>query len=139
MKTLQTVTGRASAQSARTILLTIGCLAFAGPLLSQQPAAAAKSGGDPNKLYLQGELPLSVSYAGAPATVAALASGQLKPLALASGDLDGDGVDDLITGYASANGGVLVIHRGNLDAFAPQSQASWQAIAADCFARWEDC
>jgi len=133
VKTLQTVTGRASAQSARTILLTIGCLAFAGPLLSQQPAAAMKSGGDPNKLYLQGELPLSVSYAGAPATVAALASGQLKPLALASGDLDGDGVDDLIAGYASANGGVLVIHRGNLDAFAPQSQASWQAIAEGRF------
>jgi len=133
VKTLQTVKGRASAQSARTILLTIGCLAFAGPLLSQQPAAATKSSGDPNKLYLQGELPLSVSYAGAPAAVAALASGQLKPLALASGDLDGDGVDDLIAGYASANGGVLVIHRGNLDAFAPQSQASWQAIAEGRF------
>jgi len=133
VKTLRSVTGRASAQSARTILLTIGCLAFAGPLLSQQPAAAAKSAGDPNKLYLQGELPLSVSYAGAPAAVAALASGQLKPLALASGDLDGDGVDDLIAGYASANGGVLVIHRGNLDAFAPQSQASWQAIAEGRF------
>jgi hypothetical protein len=133
VKTLRTVTGRASAQSARTILLTIGCLAFAGPLLSQQPAATAKSGGAPNKLYLQGERPLGVSYAGAPAAVAALAAGQLKPLALASGDLDGDGVEDLVAGYASATGGVLVIHRGNLDAFAPQSQASWQAIAEGRF------
>src|SRR6202795_4350124 len=32
VKTLQTVTGRASAHSARTMLLTIGCLAFAGAL-----------------------------------------------------------------------------------------------------------
>jgi uncharacterized repeat protein (TIGR01451 family) len=133
VNTIQSVSGRASAHSVRTILLTLGCLAFAGPVLSQQPAVAPKSGGDPNKLYLQGERSLSVSYSGSPAAVQALASGQLKALALASGDLDGDGVEDLIAGYASLNGGILVIHRGNLDAFAPQSQASWQAIGEGRF------
>jgi uncharacterized repeat protein (TIGR01451 family) len=133
VNTIQSVCGRASAHSVRTILFTLGCLAFAGPLLSQQPAAAAKSGGDPNKLYLQGERSLGVSYSGSPAAVQALASGQLKALTLASGDLDGDGVEDLLAGYASANGGFLVIHRGNLDAFAPQSQASWQAIGEGRF------
>lgn len=108
-------------------------MAFAGPLLSQQLAGASKSGGDPHKLYLQGERAISLSYSGKPATVQALASGQLKPLALTTGDLDGDGVEDLVAGYASANGGVLVIHRGNLDAFAPQSHASWQAIGEGRF------
>jgi uncharacterized repeat protein (TIGR01451 family) len=111
----------------------LGFLALAGPVLSQQPAAVRKPAGDPNKLYLQGERSLSVSYVGAPAAVQALSSGQLKPLALASADLDGDGVEDLIAGYATGNGGVLVIHRGNLDAFAPQSQASWQAIGEGRF------
>src|SRR4029077_10129571 len=94
---------------------------------------AVKSGVNPNKLYLQGERALGLSYSGSAEAVQALASGQLKPLALASGDLDGDGVEDLVAGYASANGGVLVIHRGNLDAFAPQSEASWQAIGEGRF------
>jgi len=72
------------------------------------------SRGDPNKLYLQGERSISLSYSGAPAAVQALASSQLKALSLAAGDLDGDGVEDLVAGYASAHGGVLVIHRGKL-------------------------
>lgn len=133
MKTILSVVGCASAHPARTLLLMLGCLSFALPVLSQQTTAAVKPSGDPNKLYLQGERALSVAYAGKPATVQALAAGQLKPLALVAGDLDGDGVDDLVAGYASANGGVLVIHRGNLDAFAPQSQASWQAIGEGRF------
>ncbi|HWY76631.1 MAG TPA: right-handed parallel beta-helix repeat-containing protein, partial [Verrucomicrobiae bacterium] len=133
MNTIQSVIGRASAFSVRTLCLMLGCLAFAWPLVSQQPAAALHPGGDPNKLYLQGERSLSVSYLGEPTAVQALSAGQLKPLALATGDLDGDGIEDLVAGYASANGGVLVIHRGNLDAFAPQSEGSWQAIGEGRF------
>src|SRR5262249_49882520 len=35
----------------------------------------------------------------------------------------------LVCGYASASAGIISVHRGNLDAFAPQSQQSFQAIA----------
>ena len=39
--------------------------------------------------------------------------------------MDEDGIPDLLVGYA----GHISIQRGNLDAFAPQSDASFQAIA----------
>jgi uncharacterized repeat protein (TIGR01451 family) len=72
------------------------------------------------------------SYQGRPETVAKLQSGA-APLAMASADFDRDGIADLVIGYASSNGGILALHRGNLDAFAPQSHASWQAIARNQF------
>jgi len=40
-----------------------------------------------------------------------------------------DGVADLVTGYGTTEGGVLSIQRGNLDAFAQQSDASFQAVS----------
>ena len=52
---------------------------------------------------------------------------------MASADLDGDGVADLVVGFAHSGGGILALHRGNLDAFAPQSHASWLAIAHEHF------
>src|SRR5262249_31086988 len=39
-----------------------------------------------------------------------------------------DGVQDLVVGYGTKTGGIIAIHRGNLDAFAPQSQASFEGI-----------
>jgi hypothetical protein len=36
-------------------------------------------------------------------------------------------------GYSTPGGGVVVLHRGNLDAFAPQSEASFEAIANSKF------
>ena len=38
-----------------------------------------------------------------------------RPLSLAAGDLDGDGVDDLVTGWGSSGGGALAIYTGNPD------------------------
>lgn len=46
---------------------------------------------------------------------------EIRPVSLAAGDLDGDGVPDLIVGFASENGGVLVIQRGNIDAIYPNA------------------
>jgi len=79
-------------------------------------------------IWLDKEKPLAVQFVGDPIAVKALGSSDAQPLAMASGDIDADGIDDLAVGYATSNGGVLVVHRGNLDAFAPQSQASFEAI-----------
>jgi len=55
---------------------------------------------------------------------AALSPAAVQPLALTTGDVDEDGIPDLLVGYA----GQISILRGNVDAFAPQSDASFQAI-----------
>ncbi|HZD95692.1 MAG TPA: CSLREA domain-containing protein, partial [Candidatus Sulfotelmatobacter sp.] len=51
-------------------------------------------------------------------------SAATQPIALISADVDEDGIPDLLVGY----NGYLGIQRGNVDAFAPQSDASFQAI-----------
>jgi len=75
---------------------------------------------------------IPTSYKGRAETIAKLRSGA-APLAMASADFDRDGIADLVIGYAHSSGGILAVHRGNLDAFAPQSQASWLAIAHNQF------
>src|SRR5205807_3828541 len=73
---------------------------------------------------------LPMQSGGGPAGAAALAghaavvSAGAQPLSLTTGDVDEDGIADLLLGYA----GHVSIQRGNLDAFAPQSDASFQAI-----------
>jgi hypothetical protein len=51
----------------------------------------------------------------------ALMSGEARPLAMATADFDEDGVADLIAGYAGAGGGIVSLHRGNVDALYPNS------------------
>src|SRR5215472_8498511 len=109
-----------------------------------------QSGPTGPKIWLQDNQPLQVVYHAATASSASrvasgteqnanltaaqvLTSGQAQPLALAKGDFDADGVEGLVVGYAAPGGGILAIHRGNLDAFAPQSDASFQAIARGQF------
>ena len=81
---------------------------------------------------LQSARHVPTSYEGRPETVAKLQSGA-APLAMASADFNRDGIADLVIGYAHSSGGILAVHRGNLDAFAPQSHASWLAIAHEQF------
>ncbi|HEV1996486.1 MAG TPA: FG-GAP-like repeat-containing protein [Candidatus Acidoferrum sp.] len=116
----------------------LACLVFVTGLASQQNTPSGP------RIWLQEPRSLPVKYVAAAvgassgATVAAqnvndgaaqiLASGQGQPLAMIAGDFDRDGVNDLVVGYAVPGGGILAFHRGNLDAFAPQSDASFQAI-----------
>ena len=51
-------------------------------------------------------------------------SGTARPLTLASGDFDGDGVEDLICGFATADGGLVKLYAGNVDAIFPHSPVS---------------
>src|SRR6266849_8392124 len=82
---------------------------------------------------LQAAKHVPTTYGGRAGTVAKLQSGAATPLAMASADFDSDGVADLVIGYSHSGGGILALHRGNLDAFAPQSHASWLAIAHEQF------
>ncbi|HEY1464868.1 MAG TPA: hypothetical protein VGF44_15740, partial [Terriglobales bacterium] len=66
-------------------------------------------------------------------SVQLLMSGQAAPVSLASADFDEDGINDLAVGYSAPTGGLLVVHRGNIDAFAPQSAASLKAIGQSQF------
>jgi len=47
-----------------------------------------------------------------------------SPRVAAAADFDGDGIGDLVVAYDNA----LAIHRGDINAFAPQTDAAWQAI-----------
>src|SRR5439155_16493744 len=42
-------------------------------------------------------------------------------LTLATADFDEDGVPDLVAGFAAPGGGLLVLHRGNVDALFPNA------------------
>jgi uncharacterized repeat protein (TIGR01451 family) len=80
------------------------------------------------KIWLADNQPVPVKTNGAATLSQALAAGQIQPLSLATADVDGDGVADLVAGFSTPTGGMIVFHRGNLDAFAPQSKASLDAI-----------
>ncbi len=74
------------------------------------------------KLYFDHAFQVETRYHGASLE-------RVTPLSLASDDFDVDGVRDLAVGLATPSGGVIAIHRGNLDAFAPQSDTSFRTMA----------
>lgn len=95
-----------------------------------QANAAAKG----HQVAIQDAQAVAVDFVGPVSVLQALESGKAQPLSLARGDLDEDGIEDLVTGYSAPNGqGIVVLYRGNLDAFAPQSQGSWLAIGRNEF------
>jgi uncharacterized repeat protein (TIGR01451 family) len=85
------------------------------------------------KIWLGDNQALPVKAVGAPSLAQSVAAGQAQPTAMATADVDGDGVADMIAGFSAPGGGAIVIHRGNMDAFAPQSNASFQAIGRGQF------
>ena len=57
----------------------------------------------------------------------------LQARSLASGDVDGDGFPDLVSGYSTDSGGVITLHRGNREAWAPSTPESLALVAAGGF------
>ena len=112
------------------------------PLLAAGPAPVQNGPSGP-RIWLQENQPLPVQHIPvalsngqgmAVADSSALSGmGQGQPVSMASADLDADGFDDLLVGYSAGAGGFISIHRGNIDAFAPQSDASFQAIGRGQF------
>ena len=79
-------------------------------------------------IYLGESLKLPVSYMGDAYAIECLTSGNARSLSMTAEDLDRDGVDDLAIGYGTSHGGIIAAHRGNPDAFAPQSREAFEAI-----------
>jgi hypothetical protein len=66
------------------------------------------------------------SYSGDASLVSQLQANQARPVSLAAADLDGDGVPDLLSGFAAQSGGIISVSRGNVDSIYPNSR---QALA----------
>jgi len=91
------------------------------------------------RIWIQDAQPLQVTFdspaIGAPTRVAqTFAGGKAQPLTLVNGRFyEEDGIEGMAVGYATASGGAVALYRGNLDAFAPQSEESFLAIGQGRF------
>ncbi len=68
---------------------------------------------NPSISFRFGDIP--AAYAKRPGLQEVAEQGLGQSLALAAGDFDEDGMPDLITGHAGPAGGVLALHRGNVE------------------------
>ncbi len=103
-----------------------------GPKPQATSATAANAGGGV-RVWLDAPRTLASRAAGISVPAVTTAGAQAQPLALAAGDFDENGVEDLVAAYGAGTAGSLAIYRGNLDAFAPQSKASFDGIAKGQF------
>src|SRR5258708_30113817 len=97
----------------------------AGPAPQQAPQGP--------HIYVEVSEEVQVGHGGEAEAVQSRVGGGGRAWAGACADVDEDGVADLLVGYGTPTGGAVVLHRGNLDAFAPQSHASFLAIARGDF------
>jgi uncharacterized repeat protein (TIGR01451 family) len=110
-----------------TMLVLFLFLGGLGSYLAAAPLQQAPVVRGP-KIWLGDNQAVPVKTVGSTGLAQSIAAGQAQPLSMATADVDGDGIADLVAGFSAPTGGSIVIHRGNLDAFAPQSNASFQAI-----------
>ena len=124
-----------------TLLIVLMAVVAVSGLTSQMFAFQVQPTGP--KIWLGERQPLAMQQGGAASTVTRPAGGRAaviagdaggvspttstaaaQPLSLATGDVNEDGFADLLVGY----NGYISIQPGNVDAFAPQSDASFQAV-----------
>jgi hypothetical protein len=82
---------------------------------------------------LKDGLDLPAVYNGAARLTQALEREQVQPLGLAAADFDEDGVPDLVSSYAAPTGGILALHRGNVDTIYPNSPTAQQRRLGGAF------
>ncbi|MFY9574408.1 MAG: hypothetical protein WAV20_23650, partial [Blastocatellia bacterium] len=85
--------------------------------LSEQVGVLAAGRGNP-LVNLSGRDVLS-AYRGPTEVELAIQANRARPLSLCSADFDEDGIPDLISGYAGPDGGIVTLHRGNVDCIYP--------------------
>ena len=93
---------------------------FGGTRLSDSISVHAASRGRP-WINLGDGHELLPEYAGEPALLSQMEGNEARPLSMTAGDLDGDGVPDLLTGFAGKDGGIIAVSRGNIDSIYPNS------------------
>ncbi len=98
-------------------LLVVSYFPFSG-IRAASTATILPSAGKP-LVNLQSPQTLKVTYAGSADATAALKNGSAIPTAMAAADFHANGATDVVAGYSTKNGGVLVIFSGNPDAYAP--------------------
>jgi hypothetical protein len=112
--------------SLRTVVITIAAIAA----LVRMPASAASAessailgvrGLSSGVNYL-GAIAAHCEYRGSSEAIRALDSGFAEGVSLASVDLDRDGVPDLVIAYRNGAKGIVVVQRGNSDAYAPKDE-----------------
>src|ERR1051326_5282956 len=125
--------GNMSSRNSRLAIAAIAAAVSLGLLIYVGDRIPAVHAEDQSTIYLSSFKKLESRFQGAAALAGPLSSDKIRALALASDDFDGDGMTDLAAGYATPGGGRVAIFRGNLDAFAPQSQQSFEAIGRGDF------
>jgi CSLREA domain-containing protein len=100
--------------------------------LSESASARFESGGN-RRINLSDGRALLSAYDGAAEAVLALQRNDAAGLAIASADFDEDGVPDVVSGYESQNGGLLTLHRGNVDSIYPNAPEAKQRRATGRF------
>ena len=86
-----------------------------GPMPVRAEISVRANGQGRSQLVLGDAREMSTAYTGAESK-RELENQSTRPLSLAAGDVDEDGVPDLVSGYAGRDANLLVIHRGNVDA-----------------------
>jgi Domain of unknown function DUF11/FG-GAP-like repeat/Putative binding domain, N-terminal len=87
------------------------------------PALLHASNTSSSAISLRDGTAIVTTYSGNAAASSALMQHEARPASLSSGDFDEDGVPDLIAGYSTGSGGILSIHRGNINALWPYGDA----------------
>lgn len=97
-------------------LLSSGLRPVSSATEPAKQSRALKAVGQANPyIKLKESRDLQPSYAGAGAATlsSAMLGSKMRPLAMASADLNDDGYPDLVCGYGSAGGGMLTLYRGD--------------------------
>ncbi len=74
-------------------------------------------------LRMKEGMAIGSNYIGDQSAIQSFSSGSLTPISMASADFNLDGYPDLISGFSDADGGgVLALHRANIEAFEPKNE-----------------
>lgn len=118
----------------RAALASVAVVAAVGTVAVDQAAVAADDLDETRVLRARGRGNPWVNLSDGrklrgPATRAA-AAGARAPRVLASADIDGDGISDLIVGFATGGGGAVAVYRANPDAIYPNAPEARQRAAS---------